>query len=64
MNPIYLSLARGLHILAAVYNLIYVYTPLHQWPQGFSIVQYVSLPLLLVSGGMMIHLKKKAAQLS
>ncbi len=54
-------LARLLHIVSAVYNLAFVYTPLHAWVHGFAVVQYVSMPLLLVSGAALVKLRKKAA---
>lgn len=45
-----LKVIRLLHILPAIYNLLYVYTPLHGWQYGFASVQFVSMPLLILSG--------------
>lgn len=54
-----LLIARLLHIIAAVYNLLFVYTVLHDWSYGLLIVQYVTLPLLMVSGYIMMRAKRK-----
>lgn len=43
-------LARNVHILVAVFQFIYVYSPLHAWPHAISIVQWVTFPLLLITG--------------
>ncbi|MFM9889869.1 MAG: hypothetical protein ACKVOE_04375 [Rickettsiales bacterium] len=54
-------LIRILHVAAAVYNVLFVYTSLHTWAYGFMLVQYVSLPLLMLTGALMVHGRKKAA---
>lgn len=56
-------LVRMLHVVAALYNLIFVYTALHDWQYGLFIVQYVSMPVLLVSGIAIVRIRK-AHQLS
>lgn len=58
MKPSPVMLTRLTHIAAAFYNLLFVYTPLHEWQYGFSVVQYVSMPALILSGIGMVHLKK------
>jgi len=55
-----LTLIRLIHIVAAIYNLLFVYTPLHEWSHGFQVVQYISMPLLLISGAMLVRARKKA----
>lgn len=51
-------LVRMLHVVAALYNLIFVYTVLHDWQHGLFIVQYVTMPLLLVSGIALMRIRK------
>lgn len=53
--------ARLLHVLSALYNLAFVYTPLHDWPHGFTIVQYISMPALIVSGIAIVRIRKLSA---
>ena len=50
--------ARVMHIAAAIYNLLFVYTPLHEWSYGFALVQYVSMPLLIISGLILVRIRK------
>lgn len=42
--------SRWLHIVIAGYQLIYIYTPLHNWQYALPIVQWVTFPLLFLSG--------------
>lgn len=44
------TLARRGHIAIAVFQFVYIYTPLHAWPHGITIVQWVTFPLLVLSG--------------
>ena len=44
------KLARGGHILIAVVQLVYIYTPLHNLPYALLVVQCVTTPLLFISG--------------
>lgn len=54
-----IAIARPFHGIAALYNLAFVYTPLHSWPYGFAVVQYISMPLLLISGAALVRARKK-----
>ncbi|GEM_PF-934010 len=51
-----------IHISAAIYNLFFVYTPLHNWSYGFMVVQYISIPLLVITGALLVREKKKNAR--
>ena len=51
---------RFFHVLAALYNIAYVYTPLNNWAHGFAVVQWVSMPALLLTGAMLVHTRKQA----
>jgi len=42
--------ARYMHLAIAFFQLIYIYTPLHSWQYGLLIVQWVTFPLLILSG--------------
>jgi hypothetical protein len=44
------KIARTVHILIAVVQLLYIYTPIHALPHALLVVQIVTTPLLLVSG--------------
>lgn len=50
---------RLTHIIAALYNLLFIYTPLHSWEHGFTVVQYVSTPLLILSGVLLVRSRKR-----
>lgn len=54
-----LLLIRLGHILSAVFNLAFVYTPLHDWQYGFPVVQYVTMPLLVITGYLLVRHRKK-----
>ena len=56
LNPI--QLAKWLHIFAALFNLLFIYTPVHDWPYGFTVVQYISTPILVLSGIALVKLRK------
>lgn len=43
----------GAHVVAAAYNLLFVYTPLHQWHYGFAVVQFLSMPVLVLTAAFM-----------
>ena len=45
--------ARITHILIAVFQFFYIYTPLHAWHYGLTVVQWITFPLLVISGGWM-----------
>lgn len=60
MNISAITIVRFLHIAAALFNLAYVYTPLHTWPHGIIIVQYLSMPLLIITGALMVRRRKLA----
>lgn len=49
---------RYIHVAVACYNLVYVYSPLHEWQYGFASVRMVSMPLLIISGIMLVRAKK------
>lgn len=55
-----IAVIRLLHTAAALFNLAYVYTPLHTWPHGITIVQYLSMPLLVITGTLMVRRRKLA----
>lgn len=42
--------ARILHLAIAAFQFVYIYTPLHTWEHGLSLVQWVTFPLLVISG--------------
>jgi hypothetical protein len=44
------TLARRGHIAIAVFQFAYIYTPLHLWHYGLAVVQWVTFPLLVLSG--------------
>ena len=46
------------HVIAAAYNFLFIYTPLHNWHYGLSVVQWGTFPLLLLTGLWMIYGKK------
>ncbi len=54
-----LAAIRLTHIAGALFNLLFVYTPLHQWPHGFAVVQFISMPLLIVTGVLMARTRKQ-----
>lgn len=58
MHP-FLIPVRYAHIAAALFNLAFIYTPLHDWHMGFAVVQYVSTPLLIISGIALVRLRKQ-----
>lgn len=43
-------LAKNIHILVAVYQFIYIYGPLHHWQHGLTVVQFITFPLLFLTG--------------
>jgi hypothetical protein len=51
-------LNQAVHIVAGVYNLAFVYTPLHQWRYGLGVVQWITMPLLIVTGYMLLRIPK------
>ena len=44
------KLARSTHIAIALFQFFYIYTPLHSWHYGLAVVQWITFPLLLLSG--------------
>lgn len=44
------TMASYLHIVIAVFQLSFIYTPLHDVPHMFTVVQWVSTPALLITG--------------
>jgi len=42
--------SRNIHIIAALYNLGFIYTPLHGWQYGLTVVQWGTFPLLCLTG--------------
>ena len=60
MNNTTVAALRIVHIIAAIYNLFYVYTPLHAWQHGFQSVQWGSIPVLLVTGALLTVARKRA----
>ena len=55
-----LPLIRIAHIAAAIFNLAFVYTPLHGWEYGFPVVQYLSMPLLVITGFLLVRCRKSS----
>jgi len=51
-----------LHVVGGVYNLAFIYTPLHNWSHGFAIVQYLSTPMLVMSGILLVCRRKMFAR--
>ena len=43
-------LARWLHILVALINTAYIYTPLHSWPASLTLLKWVNFPVLILTG--------------
>jgi hypothetical protein len=60
MNNTTIATLRIAHIIAALYNLFYVYTPLHMWQHGFQSVKWCSMPVLLVTGALLVYARKRA----
>ena len=55
---------RALHLCAALYNLVYVYSPLHEWEWGLFTVRVISMPLLVISGALLVRSRKKSLRSS
>lgn len=53
---------RMTHGFAAIYNLAYVYSPLHGWEYGFMTVQYITMPMLALTGIILVRARKQAGQ--
>lgn len=49
------------HIFGALFNLAFIYTPVHNWPHGFTVVQFISTPLLVITGIGLVKIRKKQA---
>ena len=43
-------LARNTHIAVAIVQCAYIYTPIHAMPHAIEGVQWVTFPLLMISG--------------
>jgi len=43
-------LAPWLHIMVADLNMVYVYTPLHRWAGGLTLLKWVNFPMLILTG--------------
>lgn len=52
------SIILMFHIVAASYNAIAIYSPLHDWPPAFSAVQWVSFPMLVITGMLMVRVRR------
>lgn len=44
------TFARYVHIFIALLQAVYIYSPLHSWPEIHMLVRYVTFPLLVLSG--------------
>ncbi len=55
---------RNGHIAAALYNIVYVYTPLHAAAWSFATVRYGSLPILMATGYVLVRQRKKSCSVS
>jgi len=44
------KLAKTVHFSIALVQLLYVYTPIHNWEYALTMVQWVTFPLLFLSG--------------
>ena len=58
MNVRLLLIARLFHIASAVFNIAFVYTDLHSWEYGFPVVQYITMPLLVITGWILVRDRK------
>jgi hypothetical protein len=47
-----------IHIVIAVYQFIYIYTPLHNYKWALLAVQYFTFPTLLLTGGWLVWSKR------
>ncbi|MCE3232653.1 MAG: uncharacterized protein K0R98_910 [Rickettsiaceae bacterium] len=52
------KIALKIHIIVAVYQLLYIYSPLHEWQYAFTVVQFVAFPLLAITGFWLARGKK------
>ena len=52
------KLARATHLAIALFQFVYVYTPLHHWHYALPLVQWVTFPLLILSGLWMVSGRK------
>ncbi|MGA2637831.1 hypothetical protein [Methylocella sp.] len=48
------KLASKTHIFIAVYQFVYIYTPMHDWRYGLASVQWLTFPLLLATGSWLV----------
>jgi hypothetical protein len=62
-RPHLILFSRAVHILSGAFNLAFVYTPLHRWSFGFPVVQYITMPLLLITGYFLMHRRRQAHRL-
>jgi hypothetical protein len=53
------TLVRFGHLVGGLYNLAFIYTPLHDWEHGFTIVQWVSTPILVITGIALVRARKR-----
>lgn len=44
------KVASYLHILVSIYQFFYIYTPLRDWSPAFTIMQFITFPLLVLTG--------------
>jgi len=50
---------RAVHVLSGLYNIVYVYSDLRNLQYSLSIVRYVTLPALLITGFLLVRCRKK-----
>ena len=62
MSAININAVRLVHVASAVFNLAFVYTQLHNWQYGFGVVQFITMPLLLISGYLLVRHRKFLAK--
>ncbi len=51
-------IASAAHILIAIFQLSFIYTPLHDVPHMFTVVQWVSTPLLFITGFWLVMVRR------
>jgi hypothetical protein len=62
MAAININVVRLLHVASALFNLAFIYTQLHDWKYGFGVVQFITMPLLIISGYLLVRHRKLLAK--
>lgn len=61
-NKLSRILASTTHIGVSIFQLSFIYTPLHDVPHMFSVVQWVSTPLLFITGFWLVMGRRQYAK--